>query len=483
MSGLFSRWRPVARLSIFSTQSAPAGQNAGHAAYLLGALAVLLWLPLPLGAVTAWGWPVLASALVIGCAAYVWQYPAHARQVAGAQRWLLGVWTLLILWHGLFLLPLPFDWVAVLRPYQTFFTSAESDPWLSLSYQNADTWLSLSRTLSYACLFLLTLWTCRTPARVVWVLAAVLIAGLGQALYAALQLFSGSAQSLVLDLPLAPGASGTFLTSPAFAHLLVLALGAALGLLLSQIRPRRQRNARQRLRRVVLLFFSYRALLRLAALLLLAALVLTAQPVLSWVTALAVGGAMLLVVAMIRPRPRQLRRLVYGTVLACALAVLASEYLASQARVLPDPPGPTLEERQWPSLAPQPGEHPWLGAGPAAWTVYAQHAPRIPLPGQLPVATEQGLTLLMAEWGLASLAWLALLVAGVLVAGLALAWRRHPLWRGGALAALVGGLASVLMMPFFPLWQTPASVASLTVLLALALVCLQCRSSARKECA
>lgn len=408
-------------------------------------------------------------------ALYIRQFASTAFPVIRQNRLIFAGWLTLIIWHVLLLIPLPESLIDFIRPQRTFLAFSAYNDWLALTYSTTDTLISLLRVVTYSALFTLALLLFRSARRLKILLRCLLAVGLFQTLYAALPVFMALDTSLILDLPVKSGASGTLLRSIAYGHLLLIALCAVLGLLIIRIKPSATGNLRQRIRRIVNYFFGRKAVLRIAALLLYGGLVMTAQAEVIWATVIATVFAVVAGFILFSPRPKLFSTFMLSLLCANLLMILAASYLADRALTLDEPPLVTLEDRQWAPATPGVEDHLLLGAGPGtAKDIDAEDLP-LPVSGVLPVG-ETDVTQFLAEFGVpASLVFVAIFLTSLFSAIMAMARRRHLVFRATALSCtgVLAGTAYLSMVS--TTLQTPAVMAYVTVLMAVSLVCLQCR--------
>ncbi|QPG05100.1 hypothetical protein IT774_13305 [Salinimonas marina] len=446
---------------------------------LAGYFAMLLWLPLPLGSATTWGWLFITVCLMLLAATAIRQDHSQALKILATNRWFMYGWALLCSWHLILLIPLPEMLIEWLRPRRILVNFTEANDWLALTYSTSATFVSLLRTLSFWALFTLTLLLMGTAARLKLLLRGLVAMGLFQTLYSALMLFLDTPRSLILDLPIPAGASGTFLRPEDFAFSLFISLCAVLALLVMRIKPADVRTLRHRLRRIVMYFFSKKAALRIATLLLLVGIVLSGHYVSVWVTAAATLATGLAGYCLFSPRPTLYRTFVVSLAGAVAVALVVTSFLAQRPAAVITPDIVTQEEAQWAYTTPDATEHWLLGAGPGTAKEGHTYTTGLPVPGVLPIA-QQDLRQFMSEFGVVMLAMLAAMVLVALGTALkAMQQRQHVVFRSAAFMCTSVLTGTVLHAFYAAPLQSPANAAYVSVMLALSLVCLQCRNSSR----
>jgi len=248
-------------------------------------LALLLWLPVPWGsrpaaAVAFFGAAVAALAAARLALAASGRLPLPASPPAA--RLSLALWLAWVAWIGLQLLPLPASLLAVLSP-----RAAEAHAALdalqpgaalnTISLMPGATFEHWLLSLALLCAFWLVLAVCaQQRRRQRWLLLALLLSGLGQALYGIVMTLSGWEIGFLA--PKAHGvgyATGTFVNKNHFAAYLGLSLACGVALVLADLRPKPWDSWRAALDAIIELALSPRFRVRIALVVIVIALVLT----------------------------------------------------------------------------------------------------------------------------------------------------------------------------------------------------------------
>ena len=254
--------------SLHPARAAAKGDSPGQRWLRRGALAglllILLWAPLPLASNRPWALSLLAMALwaAVGVAlaghfgalrAGNWPRPVVAAAPVLALAFACAGWVgLQLLGHEAGI-----AWLTLASPF--------------------DTQLYALRALSYAGAMLLCTLTIRRRVHVQWILGALMLGGLVQALLAT-ALFAHAQPYTFLFSEFDPRsrATGTFVNSDHLAGYLELALGCGVGLMLSLMRPgASSENWQGRLAAAAEFLMSPKMLVRLALVAMVIALVLT----------------------------------------------------------------------------------------------------------------------------------------------------------------------------------------------------------------
>lgn len=243
---------------------------------LWGFLALLVWLPLPLGSNRAWAWHLLelaSFALVIGWLVLFIQNKVEASKALNKSHWLLGS---LLAFAGVMLLqllPLPSALIGLLRPINP---TIETSQWLSLSVDPHATWLHTRTTLAYTGLAFLTLSLINSQRRLRLLAICLLASGVFQGVYGSLMTLSGIEYAFFVEKTSHIGnATGTFFNRNHLANYLILCLATGTGLLLAELYQKSANDWRERGRRFLATLLGSKARVRIGLALMVIALVLT----------------------------------------------------------------------------------------------------------------------------------------------------------------------------------------------------------------
>ncbi|HED12390.1 MAG TPA: O-antigen ligase family protein [Gammaproteobacteria bacterium] len=254
-----------------------------------GFLALLYWLPLPLGSNR--GFAIMIFVLAVCLLTLLWLILFWKNRVhipsAFRHSWPLQI--LLFLFLGYIftqLLPLPPSWVAVLSPksiahwnsihifQQARFQQARTSAYLSLSPD--DTLWFLLKSVSYVLFFNLTLLLVRSHSRIRLLLLTLVISGTLQAIYGSLMVLSGMEFGFfVKKVAYLGSATGTFVNRNHLAGYLEMCLAAGIGLLIMSLDQHNSTNWRQRFANLVRLLLSPKIKIRVALAFMVIGLVIT----------------------------------------------------------------------------------------------------------------------------------------------------------------------------------------------------------------
>lgn len=241
-------------------------------------LALLVWLPLPLGSNRWWSLALFELATLALALGWLLQYvrgrvqpgPALARALP-ALAMLLGVFVWVVL-QGI---TLPPEIVEVLSPEAAeIHTRAGSQ--ISVSLNSSATRSAALETLTLILVFALSLVLINTRERLQALLVALIISGVFQAAYGSIMTLSGLEYGFLVEKEAYLGlATGTFVNRNHLAGYLEMCLAVGIGLLLSDLAADRAPNWRASIRRFLQSLLGRKGLLRLSLALMVIALVLT----------------------------------------------------------------------------------------------------------------------------------------------------------------------------------------------------------------
>ena len=246
-------------------------------------LALVFWLPLPLGSNRPWSAALLEVWTFVLAAGVLWLWGRGRLQASASLRaaWpVLVLWALWLLYVALQTLPLPFDWLLAISPYSAeayAFAAAGEVGRSPISVSVFDTRGAWLLSLALALLFVLTLQLAHSRQRLRMLAVTLVWAGLLQALYGSFMTLSGLEWSFFFEKEHGRRvATGTFVNRNHLAGYLVLTLAVGIGLMISTLDGGGAPITwRQRLRGWAALLLSPKLRLRVYLAIMVIALVLT----------------------------------------------------------------------------------------------------------------------------------------------------------------------------------------------------------------
>ncbi|NCP64772.1 MAG: O-antigen ligase family protein [Paraglaciecola sp.] len=227
-------------------------------------LALLVWLPIPLGSNRPWAWSLLefiTFVLLLGCIAVFRHRPylglTHFRAP-------LLCWLLFLLIALLQITPLPSGVVNLISPHSVAASNLHITAFTYLSVDVGQSQIALLKSAAYFSLFICSLLLIDTEQRIKQTLLVMVVSGTFQALYGVLEILSDTPYSLVFNLPVAESASGSFVYKNHFANYLMLCLSAGMGLIVSSLQANVSQSARAWSRTILTLLLGNKALIRIS---------------------------------------------------------------------------------------------------------------------------------------------------------------------------------------------------------------------------
>jgi putative inorganic carbon (hco3(-)) transporter len=355
----------------------PARPAADRAVFVL-LLVLLAWLPLP------WGSKPPAAAAMFGLAVWalvIARLAVARRRLAlpdlpGAARVVMGLALAWLGWGALYLIPLPAGLLEALSAsahaaHAAVATVPPGRAAFTLSLAPAATVDALVAGANYLGLFWLVLVTiARNRWRQRVLLAVLLFAGVGQALYGAVMTLSGFEYGFFEPKTFGVGwATGTFVNRNHLAGYLELTLAAGIALVLADLRPTDHRNWRQTLAELIDLILSPRMRARVMIAVMVIALVLTRSRMgnVAFFVALAVSGNLYILLRHRRHFAKSL--LFFASLFLVDLLIVSEQYGLEKVAQRLESTDLATEERTlaFRDLLPAIGEYAALGSGPGTF--------------------------------------------------------------------------------------------------------------------
>ncbi len=441
-------------------------------------LALLVWLPIPLGSNRAWAWMVMEVWVfaLLGAWLVAWALQAVAIPDPVRKAWL--AWVLLGFWLALQLLhviSLPREWVAMLSPEAARMHALVDELGVrqgafTLSIDPQASRVSLLKSLAYVGAFFLALALVNRRSRVLMLARVLVCAAVVQAVYAVLMHLS-NAQSEYFGTLISHGdsASGTYANRNHFAGFLEMSLALGIGLLIAGLSDRSADTWKKFFRLTIEWILSPKMLLRLSLCILVIALTTTHSRMgnTAFFASLLVAGALGILLSRHATRNTVL---LLASLVAIDLFIVGSWFgVEKLAQRLEQTTVENVQEREDPAAYAVPliKDYPVFGAGPGTFYVaFPRYRPEKVV--NFYDYTHNDYAQFAAESGL-----LGILLAGgfvVLSLGVALVaqWRRRdPLMRGISFASIMGVTAILIHSWVDFNLQIPANAVLFMVLLAL----------------
>lgn len=429
-------------------------------------LALLVWVPVPLGSNRSWAWALLALwvlALALSWLAGVIR-GKHAYPAALRDAWpmlLCGLSWLVYVWSQL--LPLPVEILKLLSPQAARWHIAAAAPaTLGAAPLTLDPYATLEaacKSTEYVVFFTLSLILLKNRDRIRFAAYALIASGVLQALYGALISLQSNGQV----------ASGTFVNRNHYAAYLTMCLSVGIGVLIASLSGEKHRTWGRFFRNLMQWMITPKMALRLGLVVMVIALVLTRSRMgnSSFFISLLIAGVIGLLLAK-----RATRSMVILLVSLVAIDVfIVGTYFGTQ-RVVERIVQTNVETEDRGAVAGYAfqmwKDYPVFGSGlgsfPVVFPRYSADATAMPY-----THAHNDYVELAAEVGVLGLALLGLMVLMSFAAALRAQYlRRDPLMRGLSFAAIMGILALMIHSAVDFNLQIPANALTFMLLLAFA---------------
>ena len=267
-------------------------------------LALIFWLPLPLGSNRAWAWSMVEiwafliaiSALILAC-----RNKLSIPDSVSAARPVLILLMGFLVWTGIQIIPVPVNFLQLISPHAANLVSASGgNGYASIAIDPDLAAKSLLKGLSYITIMALMLILIDSHKKIRWLAYTVLVAGLFQAAYGSWMILSGTEHTFFIEKEAYRGsATGTFINRNHLAGYLEMVLAMGIGLLISNLSNERSRDWRHRLRRFSETLLSPKALIRVTLIVICIGLILTKSRMgnAAFFGSLIISGILFLVIA------------------------------------------------------------------------------------------------------------------------------------------------------------------------------------------
>ncbi|USD67030.1 O-antigen ligase family protein [Vibrio sp. SCSIO 43136] len=268
-------------------------------------LALLVWLPIPLGSNRPWAWSIaeiwisLQSIGLLFCYGrnlpwqHVWKFKFLLVPLGLFQCWVLLQTTVL-----------PQSLVALLSPKAESIYTLVGAPDYSVSLDRGMTLTSLLRGVSYWLFLFNAILLINCGRRLKIAIMALVISGCFQAFYAAVMVLLGTTESLVFGYPEKHIATGSFVYKNHLANYLMMCLCMGLGLIVTELHTSPSGSWFIRIKRWLSGMLSAKMMVRLALIIMVIALVMTRSRMgnTAFFAATTIGGLLALVIYKDKPR-------------------------------------------------------------------------------------------------------------------------------------------------------------------------------------
>lgn len=459
------------------SRSAAGGRTVER--FLFPALvALLVWLPVPLGSNRPWSWGVLevAADILLGAWLCLWafgkvQVPASVRASWPALA-VLAIW---VSYQLVYVIPLPPSLVAWLSPEAFRMHSLAAgigieQATMTLSVDPHVSLVSFFKSLAYAAVFALVLLLVERRSRVYLLGRTLVYASVVFATYGVLMHISKVEQFLFgMELSHKDSSIGTFVNRNHFAGHLEMTLALGVGLLIAGLSGQRAGSWRQFFAHLMDWILSPKMVLRLSLCVLVIALTTTHSRMgnTAFFSSLLVAGGIGLVLSRHATRNTVI---LLASLIAIDLFIVGSWFGVEQlAARMQETSAADVVDREEPAkyALNLVRDYPVFGAGPGTFYV-AFSRYRVPSITATYDQAHNDYVQFACETGLVGMAILGIFMAMTLGAALVAQWRRRdPLMRGMSFACIMGVTAILIHSWVDFNLRIPANAAYFMVLCAL----------------
>jgi len=438
-------------------------------------LALVIWLPLPLGSNRPWAWSIMEIWVMFIACGWCYLYITNDVRVPitfGKCRSILILFLLLLFFISSQLIPLPSSWMTVISPNTHDYLSllGKSSDSLSVSLDPYATKVGLLKSITYFAIFCLTILLINTRTRLRILAYVLVLSGLFQAVYGALMTLSGLGYGFFIlsDNALGGRAAGTFVNSNNFAGYLEMIIAIGVGLLIASFIPDEANSWKGRLRRLLQLLISPKAIVRLSLVIMVIALVLSRSRMgnTAFFSSLFIAGTIGLILS--RHAPRSVAILLVSLIII-DIFIVGSWFGLEKVKQRLEQTSLVTEQRDdvygytvklW-------DDYPLMGTGLGSfYSTFPKYRGK-DING-FAKFTENDYLQILAETGIIGFMIFALIVSLSLLAALKAHYvRRDPLARGMSFAVIMGMTAILIHASVEFNLQIPANAATFVILLAL----------------
>lgn len=241
-------------------------QNSNKAQYYCF-LALIFWVPIPLGSNRPWAWALIEIVAFSLLALHLFLAVKNNENIwkrLAAYKPLLITFLIVQCWLLIQTIPLPDSLLYSLSPHLSEIYSFFPDGFHTLSLDPSETKVSLFKGLSYLSLMVLSILFITTEHRLKQLLLVMIFSGTFQAVYGSLQAMSGDSLSWIVEVKNTTTATGGFIYKNHFANFLLLSLSIGIGYLVASLSSDKYASNRQKLRNIVSALIQGKAVIRIA---------------------------------------------------------------------------------------------------------------------------------------------------------------------------------------------------------------------------
>ncbi|HAS61291.1 MAG TPA: polymerase, partial [Vibrio sp.] len=250
-------------------------------------VALLIWLPIPLGSNRIWAWTIGEVWIAITAFVLAWvlykdggtnkNRESISIQQLKAFRWLITPVAVFQIWVFIQIIPLPISVLEWISPTSASAYQNVAAKWGYISLDPAATYIALIKGIAYLFFICCSAILIHSKKRLKTVMLAIVISGTLQALYASVNVLLGVESSWIFSLPETDIATGSFVYKNHLANYLLLCLSMGIGLIVIDLSNSQERLSswQEWVNEVLQLLVSKKMLVRFALIIMVIALVMT----------------------------------------------------------------------------------------------------------------------------------------------------------------------------------------------------------------
>lgn len=287
-------------------------------------LALIVWLPIPLGSNRDWAWAITEIWIALQSICLIVAYRGRLPfSLITHYQYLLGSFILFQGWVWFQTLPLPWDVLNTLSPKSNEIYQLVGAPQGFISLDPRITFAAFLKGVAYTLLIFNAIFLIHSSQRMKQVVLVLVISGTIQAFYAAMMVLLNITESPVFGLKEIGIATGSFVYKNHLANYLVMSLCMGVGLIVTQLHTSPSSSQFVFIRRLLEGILSRKMYVRLCLIIMVIALVMTRSRMgnTAFFAATTIGGIIALL--FYKQKPRALTALV-GSIIAIDTIIIGA---------------------------------------------------------------------------------------------------------------------------------------------------------------
>lgn len=268
-------------------------------------LALIVWLPIPLGSNRVWAWSILEMWIAVQSITLIVAYRGNLPlEYLARYKYLVFTLVAFQLWVFIQTLPFPIDFLRVISPNSAEIYQSITSSKGSISLDPSMTLISLYKGMAYTLVVINAIFIINSSQRLRSMATCLVVGATFQAFYASFMVLLNITESLIFKLPEQNIATGSFVYKNHLANYLMMALCIGLGLIVTQLHVNKSGSWRTHLRRILESILSNKMFIRLCLVIMVIGLVMTRSRMgnTAFFAAVTIGGVLALLLYKHKPR-------------------------------------------------------------------------------------------------------------------------------------------------------------------------------------